>query len=240
MNVREGTRDHTGQAYLIPARERANLRIIERSLVSRIMFEKKESEICAIGVEYRDLDSGEIKSVLARKDVILCAGAYNSPQILMISGVGDAEQLKEMGITPIHHLPGVGRNLQDHPCSLLIYDFKKPELGFPIGDWSDSNEYAKKVKAEWEHTRRGKAGSNQMEVVLFTKTCPTIPYQNLQVHFIPGPRSEINANEINVASGLSISIDAIRPKSVGSLKVQSKNPEDAPLIVPMFLATKKI
>ena len=231
-NVRDGTRDNTGQAYLEPIKGRSNLHTTERAFVSRILFDEKKSEIRAVGVEYQDLDSGEIKSIVARKEVILCAGAYNSPQILMLSGVGDRNHLKEMGIKSVHHLPGVGRNLQDHPSLFIGYDIQKSEFGFPIGDWSDSNEYANKVRAEWEQTRTGKAGSNQVEAVLFARTSHHVPYANMQVLFTPGPRNAGKAGEMNIVPGMVANPCVLRPKSVGILKLQSSNPADAPLIDP--------
>ena len=168
-NLRDGTRDHAGQAFLAPAKERQNLHIIEKALASKIQFETKGNEIRAVGVEYMDVGTGEKKVVYAKEEVILCGGTYNSPQLLMLSGVGDAEHLKELGIHVVHHLPGVGNNLQDHPGVIVTFHTKRPELGFPIGDWSDSNEFANKARKEWETTKKCKAGCTQMEPVVFAK-----------------------------------------------------------------------
>ena len=108
-NVSDGIRQSASRCYLLPALSRKNLNVISNATVSRILLQDKR----AVGVEYID-SNGEKHTVKATKEVLLCGGAYNSPQILMLSGIGDPATLEKVGIETLHELPGVGQNLQDH------------------------------------------------------------------------------------------------------------------------------
>src|SRR5699024_3205459 len=120
LTTRRGKRCSTAVAYLRPAKKRSNLRIITNAHVSRVCFEGTR----ATGVKYRQ--GGQCKTLHANKEVILCAGALQSPQLLQLSGVGAAGHLREFGIPVVNNLPGVGENLQDHLQLRLIYEVSKP------------------------------------------------------------------------------------------------------------------
>ena len=123
LTTKNGRRCSAAAAYLKPVRRRDNLQIITNALVTRIKFEGKK----VVGAEYND-KSGTAQTIRVNREVILSGGSINSPQVLMLSGIGDAEQLKENGIDPVHHLPGVGKNLQDHLQARLVYKCNDPTL----------------------------------------------------------------------------------------------------------------
>jgi choline dehydrogenase-like flavoprotein len=113
LTIWKGRRSSAAVAFLRPARSRKNLTVIVRALATRVLLDGKR----AIGVEY--LRNGALHRAEAERDIILSGGVFNTPQLLMLSGIGNADHLREVGITPAHHLPGVGRNLQDHPAVSL-------------------------------------------------------------------------------------------------------------------------
>ena len=123
MTIHKGKRWNTANAYLRPVQHRKNLTVEVKALTHKVLFDKNR----AVGVEYEE--GGTIKRTEATKEVILCGGAVNSPQILMLSGVGDADQLNNMGIPLVAHVPGVGRNLQDHVQIYLQYVSKLKGCG---------------------------------------------------------------------------------------------------------------
>ena len=117
------------RCYLLPALSRKNLTVISNARVSRVILEDKR----AVGVQFTD-SKGSDSIVLARIEVILSAGALNSPQILMLSGIGDPAELRKVGIDPLHELPGVERTMKDHAQLILSYDIRRPELSYPHCD----------------------------------------------------------------------------------------------------------
>ena len=118
--IRKGQRDSTARAYLDPARQRRNLTVVTEAMATRVLVEDGR----AVGIEYRQ--RGETQQLRARREVILCGGAIHSPHLLMLSGIGPAAHLREHGIEVVHDLPGVGRNLQDHPIAVTVWAAAKP------------------------------------------------------------------------------------------------------------------
>ncbi len=161
FTIKDGKRCSASHAYLRPARSRPNLAVKCNAMATKILFKGKK----AVGIEYRQ--KGELKRVYANREVILSAGAYNSPKLLMLSGIGNAGELEEAGITPFHPLPGVGQNLQEHVDSCVLQESLKTD-GFrasPAGllsMWREPFRYlfGRKGKLESSVTQAGAFSEN--------------------------------------------------------------------------------
>jgi choline dehydrogenase len=224
-NVKRGRRYSAARAYLHPVKRRKNLTIQCRALVTKVVTEGKR----ATGVEFR-LPFGRTKSVAAR-EVILCGGAFNSPQLLQVSGIGNEEHLRSVGITPVHHLPGVGENLQDHlevyvqhgckqPVSLnpLMKFWKRPFIGFA-----------------WLF-RKGPGASNHFEAGGFIRSNDTVKYPNLMFHFLP-IAVRYDGTAPAGGHGYQVHIGPMYSNSRGSLKVTSGDVRDKPAFTFNYLST---
>jgi choline dehydrogenase len=201
LNVRDGRRCSAAAAFLSPAVNRANLTIVTSANVRRLVI---ESGRCT-GVEYRV--DGRIERADAGVETILSAGAFGSPKLLMLSGIGDAAQLKTLGISPIQHLPGVGRNLQDHFLSFVIHEAKKP-IPPPQNNVLEAQLFAK--------TDSRLIGPDHQP--LFMNVAPPLPYL------------DIPANSYALAPGI------IRPVSRGEVRLTSADPDAALHIDPAYLS----
>ncbi|MBF7729399.1 GMC family oxidoreductase [Pseudomonas sp. N040] len=219
-----GERWSSARAYLHPHMQRPNLTVITGARGRRVLFEGTR----ATAVEYSC--GGRVEQVAARREVLLCAGAFQSPQLLMLSGVGDSEQLREVGIEPLHHLPGVGQNLQDHPDFVFVYKARDYGLfGLSLGG------SLRMLKEFWRYItgRRGMLTSNVAEGGAFLKTDPSLPAPDVQLHFATALVVN-HARTLIPGHGYSCHVCLLRPKSRGSVKLRSADPEDAPLIDPNF------
>lgn len=227
-----GERCSNARAYLEPARSRPNLTIVTDALVQRVMFEGKQ----ATGVEYRVGRSTE--QARARKEVVLCGGAFNSPQLLMLSGVGPQDQLAKHGIPLLHELPGVGKNLQDH-IDVFVRIGSKTHL--PI---SMHPTYLPRAVAgifQYLFSRRGVLTSNGAEAGGFIRSRDSEALPDLQLHFAPLLYSDHGRNLKLAMSryGFAVMIYGLRPVSRGTVELRSKRPEDAPLIDPNYFSGKE-
>ncbi len=201
--TKEGTRASSVQAYLDPVRDRANLMVETGALVTRILFEGNR----AIGVEY--LQEGEIKQARASQEVVVSAGAFLSPKLLMLSGVGPAAHLEEMGIPVVLDLPGVGQNLQDH-------------LQLPI-------VYAAKAEHPLPKLLTGNT------IFLNTRTERPDAAPDLQLNFTPAvPQPLAPVLNIPIPVGIFLPI-MVQPDSIGSVTLRSTDPQDSPHIQPNYL-----
>jgi choline dehydrogenase-like flavoprotein len=219
-----GERCSAYRAYLLPHLQRANLKIETRAQAQRILFEGKR----AVGVEYKK--NGQLFQVRARHEVILSAGAFQSPQILMLSGVGDSSELQRHSIPLVHHLPGVGKNLQDHPDFIFGYKAKHTALlGISL---SASFQLVKDI-FKYRKTRRGMISSNFAEGGAFLKTDPSQPLPNIQLHFVIALVDD-HARTLHPGYGLSCHVCLLRPRSVGTVTLKDSNPDSAPVIDPNF------
>ena len=174
-NIRNGRRLSAARAYLHPVMHRPNLDVVTRAFVERVIFEGKR----AVGVEYRHLFGGT-KRVSAGQ-VILCGGAINSPQLLQLSGVGNAADLQALGIDVVHDLPGVGENLQDHLEVYIQYACKQPVSMQKYLKW----RYRPWIGANWLFLRRGPGATNHFEGGGFVRSNDDVAYPNLMFHFLP-------------------------------------------------------
>ncbi|MEY2947364.1 MAG: alcohol dehydrogenase [Pseudomonadota bacterium] len=224
-----GERWNAARAYIDPHRHQDNLRIISHAHATQVMMEGKR----AVGVRY--LVNGVEHEVRARKEVILSGGAFGSPQLLMLSGIGPALHLQDMGIALVHELPGVGQNLQDHVTTVLIYKTHKinDAMGFSLkGTWN-----MLKAMWEWRTQRTGWITSNVSETQGFVSTDGNTDYPNIQLALCTGIVDD-HARKMHMGHGYTLHVTLLRPKSRGSVTLASRNPTDKPLIDPAFFKHK--
>jgi choline dehydrogenase-like flavoprotein len=227
VTQKNGERCSAARAYLFPAMNRPNLKVRTGVQVTRLLFEGRR----AVGVQARDED-GQTLTLRARREVLLCAGALQSPQLLMLSGIGPAAHLRSMGIPVLHDLPGVGENLQDHPDLILAYRVHSLDLmGFsPGGLWHLAREIGR-----YRRSRTGTITSNYAEAGGFLKSEPGLQAPDLQLHFVVGI-AEDHARRMHAAHGYSCHVCLLRPASRGQVRLASPDPLAAPAIDPAFLS----
>ena len=223
---KNGERFSAAKAYLTPNLSRPNLHVITDAHTTRILLEKKR----AVGVEYHQ--GGEFKQLKAAREVILSAGAFQSPQILMLSGIGAKELLLHAGVGLQHELPGVGQNLHDHPDVVIGVNAPSAKDLFGISPTG----IARAIKGifEWRNHRSGMLTTNFAEAGGFIKSSPDEAIPDLQLHFVIGKLVD-HGRKATFGHGHSTHICVLRPKSRGSVQLASKDPFEAPLIDPNFL-----
>jgi choline dehydrogenase-like flavoprotein len=220
-----GERWSAARGYIHPFMgTRPNLRVETNAQATRILFEGKR----AVGIEY--VQGKETKQLRARREVILSSGAFQSPQLLMLSGVGDAAALARHGIASVHHLPGVGANLQDHPDFVFGYLSDAPY--FAGLSWSGIARIFKGI-AQYRRERRGPMTSNVAECGGFLKTRPDLDVPDIQLHFCMAA-IEDHGRKPRWGTGFSCHVCVLRPKSRGSVGLASADPLAAPAIDPNF------
>ncbi|MDF2462847.1 MAG: choline dehydrogenase [Ramlibacter sp.] len=226
VNHKNGERFSTAKAYLAPAVQRPNLQVITDAHTTRVLMEGRR----AVGVEYRQ--GGELKQLKAVREVLLSAGALMSPQLLMLSGIGPAEQLQAHGVPVVHDLPGVGRNLHDHVDVVHVVD--APRLTELFG--LSLTGVCRVVKGifEWRTLRSGMLTTNFAEAGGFIKSDPAEPVPDLQLHFVVGKLVDHGRKTV-LGHGYSCHVCLLRPASRGSLQLAGSDPMAAPLIDPNFL-----
>jgi choline dehydrogenase len=224
--IKNGRRCSAAVAHLRPALGRPNLRLETGAMVHRVSVNAGR----VTGLDYRC--RGENRTVLADREVILSGGSINSPQLLMLSGIGPAAHLQEMGIAVNHDLPGVGQNLQDHASVIVSYACTKPvtihKLGNPLNKaWAG---------LRWIANRSGPATSNVWEAGGLVRGNASVRYPNLQYHFGPiGVAYE--GQKIQLSQAFSLCIDQLRPTSMGYIELASDNPQQSPRMHFNYLAT---
>ena len=224
---KNGERWSAAKGYLTPNLARPNLTVITSAHTTRILTEGKR----AVGVEYRQ--GSELKQLKASKEVLLCAGALQSPQILLLSGIGAAAQLQQHGIAVVHDLPGVGENLHDHIDVVQVVN--APHLKDLFGVSLSGIWQAIKGIFEWRKYRRGMLTTNFAEAGGFIKTSPDEATPDLQFHFVIGKLVD-HGRKPTFGHGYSCHVCLMHPKSRGRVTLASANPMAAPLIDPNFLA----
>ncbi|QDZ29394.1 GMC family oxidoreductase [Noviherbaspirillum sp. UKPF54] len=222
---KNGERCSAAKAFITPNLSRRNLRVETNACTTRILFEGRR----AVGVEYRQ--GGKTHTIRARREVVVCAGAFQSPQLLMLSGIGDSEELRRHGIPVLHHLPGVGRNLQDHLDINLNYRASHPDL---IATGPATGAALLKGILPYRRERRGIWTSNFAEVNGFLKSAPELPAPDLQIEISRGITNDHGRKKVMVR-GFCVIVTVLRPRSIGRVGLASANPADAPLIDPNFL-----
>jgi choline dehydrogenase-like flavoprotein len=224
---KQGERFSAAKAYLTPHLSRPNLQVITGAQTSRVLVEQHR----AVGVEF--VQQGQARQLRATREVLLCAGALQSPQILQLSGIGPGAELQAMGIATVHDLPGVGRNLHDHMDVVQMLD--APQLRDTIGISPSAALKTLKAIFEWRRQRTGMLTSNVAEAGGFIKSAPGEPTPDLQMHFVVA-KIVNHARSLVLGHGVSCHMCVLRPLSRGSVRLASKDPLAAPLIDPNFLA----
>ncbi len=226
---KNGERFSAAKAYLTPSLNRPNLRVFTGAHTTRILLERKR----AVGVEFQH--EGQVKQLKARREVLLCAGALHSPQILMLSGIGPHRHLLDKGIAPLHDLPGVGQNLHDHPDVVQVVNAPRAKDLFGLS--LHGVVQALKGAFEWRQHRTGPLTSNFAEAGGFIKSQPSEHIPDLQLHFVVGKL--VNHGRTTVLGhGYSCHVCLLRPVSRGSVSLASKDPMAPPLIDPDFLSAR--
>ena len=218
--IHNGLRWSSSRAYLRPAIKRANLRVMARTLVARVLF----AEGAAIGIEVADRQGR--RTITCEREVILCAGAVNTPKLMMLSGVGPADELRRHGIGVVADVGGVGRNLQNHPGVDLQYATR-----YEDSLTAELNLFGRvKLGANWVIRRKGLGTTNFFETGAFLRTRDDVEFPNMQYEFLPLTRKLVNGKLIPIP-GFQVWMDLSRPESRGFVRLRSADPADAPLIV---------
>jgi len=232
ITIRNGVRVSTARAYLRPALRRANLAVELHALATRVLF----SGARASGVEYER--GGTRRQAHARREVLVCGGAVNSPQLLELSGIGDARLLQRFGIPVIADAPAVGAGLQDHVCVSYFYRSRVPSLNEELAP------FLGKVKAAVRYalTRRGPLAMSVNQAGAFLRSRPQLARPNLHIYFNPASYSTTSGPRRRLMNpdpwpGFLMSFNTCRPTSRGSVHIRSADPHVSPAIVPNSLST---
>lgn len=227
--AKNGERCSAAAAYLFPVMERRNLTVITNAHATKVLFEGKR----AIGVTYRQ--GRNDKTMMANKEVILCGGAFNSPQLLLLSGVGAAEDITPHGIEMVHELPGVGKNLQDHIDFILAYKTKDTD-NFGIG-FAGTVQLIKHI-FKWRKGGISMIASPFAEGAVFAKTNSSLDRPDIQMHFVISIVDD-HARKLHMGYGYSCHVCVLHPHSKGSVTLQNADPMVAPSIDPNFLSDER-
>ncbi len=226
-NIRRGRRHSASVAYLRPARSRPNLTVVTRALATKIRFEGKR----AVGLDYRR--RGQTRSVRAG-EVILCGGAINSPQLLQLSGVGNGDELRALGIEVAHHLPGVGENLQDHLEVYVQYASRLPVSIAPaLARWRRPF-----IGFQWLFFRGGVGATNHFEAGGFIRSNDEVAYPNLMFHFLP-IAIRYDGSSPARGHGYQVHIGPMNSDARGSVKIRSTDPSVHPALRFNYLSTQR-
>jgi choline dehydrogenase len=224
--TRNGRRCSTAVGYLNPARGRSNLRVVTQALSERIVFDGKR----AVAVEYRQ--DGVLKTVRARREIVVCSGAINSPQLLMLSGIGPAAHLAAYGIPLVHDLPGVGQNLQDHYSAPIKL---KARLPITVNDVMLSHVKKLKVGLQYYTRRTGPLAMISSPAALFAKTRAELATPDIKCSVSPFS-ADRPQDGLHKWSGFTLIAYQLRPESRGEIRLKSPNPADPPAMIPNYLS----
>ena len=225
-NVYHGRRLSAARAYLHPVMNRPNLTVKTRVLVTRILFERCR----AIGVEI--IDGRNQTEKLYAGEILCCGGAINSPQLLQLSGIGNAADLTALGIDVIQDLPGVGENLQDHLEVYVQHRCKEPISMNPAMYWYN----APWIGFQWLFLRRGPAATNHFEAGGFIRSNDEVPYPNLMFHFLPLAVRYDGTSPVN-GHGYQVHVGPMYSDARGSVKLNSTDPRHHPALRFNYLST---
>lgn len=227
---KNGERCSAAKAYLTPNLSRPNLTVLTKAVTAKVLFEGRR----AIGVAY--YQAGELKQVRARREVILSSGAFGSPQLLMLSGVGAADELRRHGIAVVHELPGVGKNLQDHID--YVQSWRAPSNTETVGLSMRGTSRFLAAMLEWRKRRSGLITTTYATSGAFVRSTPDVPAPDLQLIFVLAVVDD-HARRMHLGHGISCHVDVMRPFSRGTVTLASGDPRAAPLIDPQFLSDER-
>jgi choline dehydrogenase len=229
VNQARGVRWNSARGFLRPAERRGNLRVVTHALVTRIRCEGRQ----ATGVEW--LVDNHPYSAAVRAEVILAAGAINSPKLLELSGIGQPDRLRDLGIAPLHDLPGVGENLQDH---LQIRTVFKVQGTRTLNDMAGSLFGKARIALQYALTRSGPMSMAPSQFGMFTKSGPERETPDLEYHVQPLSTDRLG-DPLHPFSAITVSVCNLRPTSVGAVHVTTSRPEVQPDIRLNYLSTEE-
>ncbi len=222
---KNGERWSAAKGYLTPNLDRPNLEVITHATASRILFEGKK----AVGIEF--IQGEQKREIRANREIILSGGAFATPQLLLLSGVGPSDTIKPFGLDMVHELPGVGQNLQDHIDYVTSYRSDSEDtMGI---NFKGAIKLIKAI-SEWRKQRTGLITTTFAETGAFLKSSPDLEIPDYQLHMVIGMLDD-HARKTNLGNGFSCHCCVLRPKSRGTVGLNSTNPADAPRIDPKFL-----
>lgn len=234
---RDGARLSSARAYVRPNRNRPNFHVMLNSTASKIVVRQNGNQKTVEAVEF--IYNNKMYSVKVKKEVVLAAGAINTPQILLLSGIGPKAELDKVGIKQEHELPGVGRNLQNHVAFYITYLMKKVNAVSDL-DWANALDYILNRKGPMSST-----GMSQVTARIYSKYAdPKQNYPDLQIFFAGYLANCARSGEVRAAENpekpetprhLTISPVTLHPKSKGYVTLKSKNPLEPPLMVANYL-----
>ncbi|HSS67909.1 MAG TPA: choline dehydrogenase, partial [Nocardioidaceae bacterium] len=225
-NIHRGRRLSAARAYLHPVMKRPNLKVETLATATKVVFEGKR----ATGVDY--VRAGRVKRHARAKDVILCGGAINSPQLLQLSGVGNADELKVLGIDAVHNLPGVGENAQDHLEVYIQYVSKLPVSIAPGLRYRSRP----KIGFDWLFFRKGLGATNHFEGGGFCRSNDDVDYPNLMFHFLPVAIRYDGTSPVE-GHGYQVHVGPMYADTRGFVKIRSTDPMQYPSIQFNYLST---
>jgi choline dehydrogenase len=225
-NIDNGIRASTAHAYLKPAAGRANLRVETGALARRIMIEGNRVVGVAYGV------SGEAREARAAREVILCGGSFNSPQLLMLSGIGPADELKPLGIKPTVDLPGVGQNLHDHPVAYMKFECPEP---ISVIRYLRPDRMAL-AGAQWLLFQSGPAAGNNLETMALVRSDSSVAHPDIEIQHLAVVFDHDEGIDPKM-HGFTYCVGPTRVEGTGWVKLRSAKPEDPPRILSNFLST---
>ncbi len=228
LTAHKGRRCSAAVAYLKPVLNRPNLRVVTSAMATRVLLEEKR----ATGVEYRGPD-GQLATVKAKREVILSGGSINSPQLLMLSGIGDPDHLTKNGIKPIHKLPGVGQNLQDHLQARLVFKCNEPTLNDEVRSLINQARIALKYAL----FRSGPMTMAASLATGFLKTRQDLETPDIQFHVQPWS-ADSPGEGVHPFSAFTMSVCQLRPESRGEIKLSGPDPQTHPKIIPNYLSNR--
>jgi choline dehydrogenase-like flavoprotein len=225
VTQRRGARCSTADAYLKPAMRRKNLSVLTGATATRVVFDGNR----AVGVEFQhsDRSQGQTCVASARREVVLCGGAINSPQLLMLSGIGDRDHLAEHGIDTVHHAPEVGQNMIDHLVTVLGFDVDGDSL-------ADAEKPKQLINYLLRH--RGMLSSNVGEAYGFVRSRPDLQQPDLELIFAPAPFYDEALLTEPPGHGVVFGPILVAPESRGQITLRSADPHDKPVIEPRYLS----
>lgn len=227
VTQKDGERQSVAAAFVHPNLDRPNLDVRTHAHTTRVLFEQGR----AVGVEYHR--AGETRTVRARGEVIMSAGAFGTPQILMASGVGPGSHLQSLGVPTVRDVPGMGQNLQDHISALLIYRAKVND--HTIGVSPTGAARVLKGMWDWRRHRRGIITSCIAESGVYYRTSPDVEVSDMEMELIVGI-GEDHGRKLRWGHGYSAHLLLARPKSTGEVRLATPDTRDAPLIDPRYFS----
>ena len=227
VTQKNGERCSAAKGFLTPNLSRPNLKVLTHATSANVLLEGRR----ACGVAYKQ--DGQLKRVKARREVIVAAGAFGSPQLLMLSGIGAAAELQEFGVPVVQDLPGVGKNFHDHID--YVQTWRVPSNTDTVGLSLRGAGRVTSAMLQWRRKRSGLITTSFATAGAFLRSSPDVPRPDLQLVFVIAIVDD-HARKMHWGHGISSHIEVLRPYSRGTVALQSTDPHAAPLIDPQFLA----